>query len=114
MNNIYSLNEIRKINKRLVEIFAYFLPSFSLLIKYMLFRNISMVYKIGTTLKIFLFFKFIIIIYLFQAELMVYGSFQARGQIGAAAASLHHNSNARSEPPVTDTAALSNARSLTH
>ena len=36
---------------------------------------------------------------LFRAALVTYGSFQARGQIRATTASLHHNhSNAGSEP----------------
>ena len=43
---------------------------------------------------------------------MAYGGSQARGQIRAAAAGLHH-SNARSKPAVTYTTSHSNAGSLT-
>ena len=50
--------------------------------------------------------KFVLVLFggiscclLFRATTMAYGSSQARGRIGAAAASLRHNhSNARSEP----------------
>ena len=46
---------------------------------------------------------------------MAYGGSQARGQIGAVAASLHHShSNMGSEPRMTYTKAHGNARSLTH
>ena len=53
--------------------------------------------------------------FFFRAAYVVYGSFQARSQIGAAAAS-HSYSNAGSKPclwPISHTA-YSNARSLTH
>ena len=48
---------------------------------------------------------------LFRALPTAYGGFQARGLIGAAAASLRHN---QSNVSVTYTTAHSNARSLTH
>ena len=53
---------------------------------------------------------------LFRAEPVAPGSSQARGQIGAAAASLHHShSSARSELCLQPTPQLtSNTRSLTH
>ena len=45
--------------------------------------------------------------FLFRAVRAAYGSSQARGQIGAAAASLHHShSNARSEPHLSSTTQL--------
>ena len=43
-------------------------------------------FSISTNLFIYLFL-------LFRAKLTAYGSSQARGQIGAAAASLHHSHN---------------------
>ena len=54
-------------------------------------------------------------LFLFTATTMVYGSSQKRGQIGAAAASLHHShSNNRSEPYLWPTTTCSNTGSLTH
>lgn len=42
---------------------------------------------------------FFVVVVLFRAAPVPYGGFQARGQIGAAAADLHHSpSNARSKP----------------
>ena len=49
-----------------------------------------------------------------MAALMAYGSPQARGQIGAAAAALHHShSNVEFKPHLQTTPQLSNARVLT-
>ena len=43
--------------------------------------------------------NFFFFFWLFRAALAAYGSFQAKGQIGAPAASLHYShSNAKSEP----------------
>ena len=45
------------------------------------------------------FFSILFFFFLFRATPEAYESFQARGRIGATAASLHHSySNARSEP----------------
>ena len=54
----------------------------------------------GSSLFLFLFlFLSVCLFLLFRTTRMAYGSSQAWGQIGAAAASLHHNhSNTRSEP----------------
>ena len=51
-----------------------------------------------------------------RATPMAYGNFQARGRIGAVAASLYHShSNNRSKPhPTTYTTTYRNGRSLTH
>ena len=52
---------------------------------------------------------------LFKVTPATYGGSQARGQIGATAACLHHShSNSGPEPPLTYTTAHGNARSLTH
>ena len=51
----------------------------------------------------------------FQVTLAAYGSSQARGQIGAAAASLHHShSNGIQATSATYTTAHGNTRSSTH
>ena len=66
--------------------------------------------------KLFFFFFFFFFFFcpLFRAAPTAYGHSQARGQIGAIAASLCHNhGNARSKP-VTYATAHSNAGSLTH
>ena len=51
---------------------------------------------------VFFFFVFVfvfVLLLLFRAALMAYGGSQARGSVGATAASLHHShSNAGSEP----------------
>ena len=53
--------------------------------------------------------------FIFRAVPVAYGGSQARGQIGAVAAGLHHShSNARSEPSATYTTTHGNAISLTH
>ena len=54
--------------------------------------------------------------YPFRATPSAYGGSQARGHIGATAASLHHShSNTRSEPHLRPTPQLTNhAKSLTH
>ena len=59
------------------------------------------------------FFWFLFFSFLFRAAPVAYGSSQARGQIRAAAAGLHHrHSNAGSEPHLWPLPG--NARSLTH
>ena len=59
--------------------------------------------------------SFYFIFCLFRAAPMAYGSSQARDQIGAVAASLHHShSRMGSELSVTYTIAHGNARYLTH
>ena len=69
-------------------------------------RNCSFLcYSCSTTYKIFI---FLFLFLLFRASLVAYGGSQARGPIGAIAASLRHShSNIRSK-------AHGNARSLTH
>ena len=65
-----------------------------------LFQNI---YNVGFFLFCFVLFCFC----LFRAAPVAYGSSQARGQIGAIAASLHHShSNARSKPHLQPTPQL--------
>ena len=60
--------------------------------------------------RIFLLSFFFVYVYLFRAAPVTYGSSQARGQIGAIAAGLHHShSNTRSEP---HSAACSHAGSI--
>ena len=55
--------------------------------------------------NIFFFFNFL---FLFRAEPAAHGRSHARGQIGAAAAGLHHShGNARSEPRLQPTLQLS-------
>ena len=44
----------------------------------------------GVQVSVFLFFVFV---FLFRADLVAYGGSQARGPIGAVAASLHHSHN---------------------
>ena len=52
-------------------------------------------------------YLFIFVFCLFRAVLAAYGGFQARGQIGAVAAGLHHShSNERSESPLWPTPQL--------
>ena len=52
----------------------------------------------GTTVKTILFIIIIFLAFIFRAVPVAYGGSQARGWIGAVAASLHHShSNARSE-----------------
>ena len=71
--------------------------------------------QIFPNLNFFFFFFFFFCI--FRAAPAAYGGSQARGQIRAAAAGLHHShSNAGSEPCVSSTYTIThgNARSLTH
>ena len=66
-------------------------------------------------LAIVIFCLFVFLFSLFRAALMAFGSSQARGLIGAIAASLHHShSNTGSELSAVYTTAHGNARSLTH
>ena len=62
----------------------------------------------------FFFFFFFFVFCLFRAAPMAYGVSQARGLIGAAAASLHHSHTRSESPSATYTTAHGNARSLTH
>ena len=54
------------------------------------------------------------VFFFFRATPMAYGSSQARGQIRAAAAGLHHSHSQIQAAPATYTTAHGNARSLTH
>ena len=57
--------------------------------------------------RVTLLFIYLFMIFFFKAALMAYGSFQARGQIGATAASLHHiHGNLGSEPRLQPTPQL--------
>ena len=57
----------------------------------------------------------VVVVIVFRAEPVAYGGSQARGQMGAVAASLYHSqSNLGSKPSLTYTTAHGNARSLTH
>ena len=59
---------------------------------YVLCNSGFLTFGLNETVKLFFFI-------LFMATSVAYGNFQARGRMGAAAASLHHShSNARSEP----------------
>ena len=81
-------------------------------LKYYIFGNLCVVLTKGNWI-----FCFIFCFLLFRAAPVAYGVSQARGQIGATAAGLHHShSNTGSEPHLRPTYATAhgNARSLTH
>ena len=70
-------------------------------------KKIQKVYSVITHHNISVVFWGFLFVYFFRAVYAAYGSSQARGQIGAIAAGLHHShSNAGSEPRLQPTPQL--------